>query len=65
MNPVCTKCGKEMVCSKTGYCVGLKLTGILYNGDQYKCSSCGAEVVVGFGDGYRSESIKPDLLIGE
>ena len=52
-----------MVCSKTGYVVGLKSTGLLFHGDKYKCSSCGSEFVKGFGEGYRNENIKPDIWV--
>ena len=62
MSPVCS-CGKEMVCIKTGYCVGIKLTEVLFHGDKYKCNNCGNSVIVGFGTGFRSDNPRPDLWI--
>ena len=48
MRPVCAKCKKEMHCEKNGFMV---YTNSAYglSGDLYKCSKCGAMVVVGFG----------------
>jgi len=62
MSPVC-ECGKEMVCVKTGYCVGIKSTGMLIYGDKYKCKDCGHSIIAGFGEGFKSNNPRPDLWL--
>jgi hypothetical protein len=45
--PICMKCKESMRCYKNGQAV-VNGSG-LWHGDAWKCSSCGAIVVLGFG----------------
>ena len=62
MRPVCVQCKKEMCCSKTGAYVSHD--NRIWSGDQFRCDSCGAEVVINFGTAFiRDEDVVYDSII--
>ena len=46
--PVCAKCLQGMICEKNGGDVDCG-NGYVKSGDRFRCSQCGAGVIVGFG----------------
>jgi len=57
MNPVCVDCKVEMTCKKNGVLVAsAQNPTYMHSGDKYMCPVCGQSVVIGFRDGWNSES---------
>ena len=62
MRPVCVQCKIEMRCSKTG--AKVSHDNRIWAGDQFRCGSCEAEVVVNFGQPWiRDPDVFYDNLI--
>lgn len=60
MSPVCSRCAREMRCTKTGRLVRFRIVPRhCYAGDEFSCSGCGAVVVVGLGAPFQADD-KPD-----
>jgi hypothetical protein len=65
MNPVCSKCHVEMSCKKSGVTVApVMMPGYCHSGDEFICKSCGATVIINFGQPYDSD-IEADVLVAE
>jgi hypothetical protein len=56
VRPVCVQCKVEMRCSKTGAFV--THDNRIWSGDAFRCESCDAEVIVGFGQPFLNKGHK-------
>jgi len=64
--PICVKCKKEMLIKKLGIAVKDKAFGAfpatMWYGDLYECSSCGIQMITGFGQAMEAARYPEDIL---
>jgi len=60
LRPICTNCAVEMECFKNEFLI--RAGSRIYNGDNFKCPSCGTEVVVGFGQPRDVPDCSPETI---
>lgn len=64
LDPICAKCGRFLTCEKNGVIFEqLQSDGTpykLWSGDRWACHGCGAELIVGVGQGPIAEHYQRD-----
>jgi hypothetical protein len=62
---ICGKCGKTLVCLKTGATVYFDEMDSFRSCDIFGCRTCGIQVLAGFGGWFKGDSKAiPDVKIG-